>query len=48
MGDEVEILTSAMTGVIQVTANGRGVMSQVVPEVGLLGLPLLFKDMPTA
>lgn len=48
MGNDVEMLTSATAGVIQVTANSQGAMSQVVPEIGLLGLPFLFKDLPTA
>lgn len=48
MGDDAEMLISAAAGVIQVTANSQGAMSQVVPEVGLLGLPFLFKDLPTA
>lgn len=48
MGDDVEMLTSASAGIIQVTANSQGAMSQMVPEIGLLGLPFLFKDLPTA
>lgn len=48
MGDDVEMLTSATAGVIQVTANSQGAMSQIVPEIGLLGLPFLFKDLPSA
>ena len=48
MGDDVELMTSTSAGVIQVTANSQGATSQIVPEVGLLGLPFLFKDMPTA
>lgn len=48
MGDDVELLTSATAGVIHVTANSQGAMSQIVPEIGLLGLPFLFKDLPTA
>ena len=48
MGDDVELMTSTAAGVVQVTANSQGATSQVVPEVGLLGLPFLFKDMPTA
>ena len=48
MGDDVEMLTSTTAGVIQVTANSQGPMSQIVPEIGLLGLPFLFKDLPTA
>jgi TRAP-type transport system periplasmic protein len=48
MGDDVELITSAVAGVVQVTANSQGAMSQSVPEIGLLGLPFLFKDLPTA
>nr|CAD6628427.1 C4-dicarboxylate ABC transporter [Rhizobium sp. TCK] len=48
MGDDAEMLTSTTAGVIQVTANSQGAMSQMVPEIGLLGLPFLFKDLPTA
>jgi len=48
MGDDAEMLTSAIAGVINITANSQGAMSQIVPEVGLLGLPFLFKDLPTA
>jgi tripartite ATP-independent transporter DctP family solute receptor len=48
MGDDAEMLTSASAGVIQVTANSQGAMSQIVPEIGLLGLPFLFKDLPSA
>lgn len=48
MGDDVEMLTSTLGGVINVTANSQGPVSQIVPEVGLLGLPFLFKDLPTA
>lgn len=48
MGDDVEMLTSTLGGVINVTANSQGAVSQIVPEIGLLGLPFLFKDLPTA
>jgi TRAP-type transport system periplasmic protein len=48
MGDDVELLTSATAGVIQVTANSQGAMAQIVPEIGLLGLPFLFADLPAA
>ncbi|WP_417728239.1 TRAP transporter substrate-binding protein [Roseovarius sp.] len=48
MGNDVEMLTSASAGIIQVSANSQGAMSQIVPEIGLLGLPFLFKDLPTA
>lgn len=48
LGNDVEMLTSATAGVINVTANSQGAMSQIVPEIGLLGLPFLFKDLPSA
>lgn len=48
LGDDAEMLTSASAGVINVTANSQGAMSQIVPEIGLLGLPFLFKDLPSA
>ncbi|MFV0359429.1 TRAP transporter substrate-binding protein [Tropicimonas sp.] len=48
MGDDAEMLTSAAAGVIQVTANSQGPMAQIVPEFGMLGLPFLFNDLPTA
>ncbi|WP_068118782.1 TRAP transporter substrate-binding protein [Tropicimonas marinistellae] len=48
LGDDAEMLTSAAAGVIQITANSQGPMSQIVPEIGLLGLPFLFNDLPTA
>lgn len=48
MGDDVETLTSAAANVIQVSANSQGAMSQMVPEIGLIGLPFLFRDLPTA
>jgi tripartite ATP-independent transporter DctP family solute receptor len=48
MGDDVEMLSSAAAGIINITANSQGAMSQIVPEIGLLGLPFLFADLPTA
>ncbi|MEO3432393.1 TRAP transporter substrate-binding protein [Inquilinus sp. CAU 1745] len=48
MGDDVEMLTSVAAGVIQVTANSQGAMSQIVPEIGLIGLPFLFEEQTTA
>lgn len=48
MGDDVEMLTSATAGVINVTANSQGSMSQIVPEIGLIGLPFLFEDLESA
>jgi TRAP-type transport system periplasmic protein len=48
MGDDVEMLTSATAGVINVTANSQGSMSQIVPEISLIGLPFLFEDLESA
>ncbi|MCG8446369.1 MAG: TRAP transporter substrate-binding protein [Hyphomicrobiales bacterium] len=48
MGDDAEMLISAQSGVIQMTANSQGAMSQIVPEVGMLGLPFLFSSLPEA
>ena len=48
LGDDAEMLTSASAGIIQVSANSQGAMSQIVPEIGLLGLPFLFSDLPSA
>ena len=48
MGDDAEMITSAAAGIINVSANSQGALSQTVPEIGLLGLPFLFKDLPTA
>lgn len=46
MGDDAEMLTSAQVGIIQMTANSQGSMAQIVPEVGMLGLPFMFNDLP--
>lgn len=48
MGNDVEMLTSVMSGVINITANSQGPLAQIVPEVSALGLPFLFSDLPTA
>ena len=48
LGDDAEMLTSATAGVINMTANSQGTMAQIVPEVGMLGLPFLFSDLPAA
>lgn len=47
MGNNVEMLTSAAAGVINITANSQGAMSQIIPEIGAIGLPFLFSDLPT-
>lgn len=48
MGNDAEMLTSVGAGIIQITANSQGAFSQIVPEIGLLGLPFLFPDQQTA
>ncbi len=48
IGDDSETLKSVKAGVIQLTANSQGPLANIVPEVGLLGLPFLFKDLPHA
>lgn len=48
VGDDVEMLTAAAAGAVQITANSQGAMSQIAPEVGPPGLPFLFSDLPTA
>lgn len=48
MGDDVELLTSTASGVIQLTANSQGATGQIVPEINAIGLPFLFADAPTA
>ena len=48
LGDDAEMLLSAQSGVIEMSANSQGAMSQIVPEVGMLGLPFLFESLPEA
>ena len=48
MGNDAEMITSVQSGVIQMTANSQGAMGQVVPEVGMLGLPFLFSSLNDA
>ena len=48
LGDDAEMLTSVLTGVIEMTANSQGAYSQIVPEAGALGLPFLFDELPVA
>lgn len=48
LGNDVEMLKSVKTGAIQITANSQGPFAQIVPEVGALGLPFLFKNLPQA
>ncbi|RCW99997.1 TRAP transporter substrate-binding protein [Marinomonas foliarum] len=44
MGDDAEQLISAQAGIINMSANSQGTTAQIVPEVGTLGLPFLFKS----
>jgi len=48
LGDDAEMLKSVKAGTIQVTANSQGSFSQYIPEVGALGLPFLFANLPQA
>lgn len=48
MGDDVELLTSTSSGIIQMTANSQGATGQIIPEVNAIGLPFLFSDAASA
>ncbi|MDA4845048.1 TRAP transporter substrate-binding protein [Hoeflea poritis] len=48
MGNDAEMITSVQSGVIEMSANSQGAMGQVVPEVGMLGLPFLFSSLNDA
>ena len=48
LGDDAEMLLSTQSGVIEMTANSQGAMAQIVPEIGMLGLPFLFSSLPEA
>lgn len=48
MGDDAELLTSAASGVIQVTANSQGATGKIIPEINAIGLPFLFSNEATA
>lgn len=48
MGNDAEMITSVQSGIIQMSANSQGAMGQVVPEVGMLGLPFLFSSLNDA
>lgn len=48
LGNDVEMLKSVKTGVLQITANSQGPFAQIIPEVGALGLPFLFDSLPAA
>ena len=42
LGNDVAMLTSLRTGVLDLTANSQGAASGLVPELSVLGLPFLF------
>ena len=44
VGNDAEMLTSAQASIIQMSANSQGALAQIVPEIGMLGLPFLFKN----
>ena len=48
LGDDAEMLTSVLAGVIEMSANSQGAYSQIIPEAGALGLPFLFNELPVA
>ncbi len=48
MGNDAEMITSVQSGIIEMSANSQGAMGQVVPEVGMLGLPFLFSSLNDA
>lgn len=44
MGNDGEVLIAAQAGIIEMSANSQGSLAQIIPEVGMLGLPFLFKN----
>jgi tripartite ATP-independent transporter DctP family solute receptor len=48
LGNDVSMLTSLRTGVLDLTANSQGPASGLVPELSALGLPYLFPDAEAA
>ena len=48
LGNDVAMLTSLRTGVLDLTANSQGAASGLVPELSALGLPFLFADAEAA
>ena len=44
LGSDAAVLMSLRTGAIDLSANSQGTASNLVPEVGALGLPFLFAD----
>lgn len=48
LGNDVAMLTSLRTGVLDLTANSQGAASGLVPELSVLGLPFLFPSAEAA
>ena len=48
LGNDVAMLTSLRTGVLDLTANSQGAASGLVPELSVLGLPFLFPNAEAA
>lgn len=44
LGNDVAMLTSVRTGVLDFTINSQGATGGIVPEINALGLPFLFDD----
>ncbi|MGL1834918.1 TRAP transporter substrate-binding protein [Rhodocyclaceae bacterium SMB388] len=44
-GDDVESLTNMRLGTLAFSANSQGATSNVVPEIAVIGLPFLFRDL---
>src|SRR5918995_1070670 len=47
-GDDVEMLTAMRLGTLDMSLNAQGPLANIVPEVGVLSLPFLFKDVTAA
>jgi len=47
-GDDVEMLTALRLGTLDMSLNAQGPLANIVPETGVLSLPFLFKDAPSA
>lgn len=48
LGNDVAMLTSLRTGVLDFTINSQGATGGIVPEINALGLPFLFDDAASA
>ena len=47
-GDDVEMLTALRLGTLDMSLNAQGPLANIVPEVGVLSLRLLFNDTHTS